>query len=62
MVVEIGLIVPPHGMNLFIVQRAAPDVPFMASAKAVVPFLISDFIRIGLLLVFPGLALWLLQF
>lgn len=62
MVVEIGLITPPMGMNLFIVQRAAPDVPFMASAKAVVPFLLSDFVRIGLLLAFPGLALWLLQF
>lgn len=62
MVVEIGLITPPMGMNLFIVQRAAPDVPFLSSARAVVPFLISDFVRIGLLLAFPGLALWLLQF
>jgi len=60
MVVEIGLITPPMGMNLFIVQRAAPDVPFMATAKSVVPFLISDMVRIALLLAFPSLALYLL--
>jgi len=60
MVVEIGLITPPMGMNLFIVQRAAPDVPFMATAKSVVPFLISDLLRIALLLAFPSLALYLL--
>jgi len=60
MVVEIGLITPPMGMNLFIVQRAAPDVPFMAMAQSVVPFLISDMLRIALLLAFPSLALYLL--
>jgi len=60
MVVEIGLITPPMGMNLFIVQRAAPDVPFMATAKSVVPFLVSDMLRIALLLAFPSLALYLL--
>jgi len=60
MVVEIGLITPPMGMNLFIVQRAAPDVPLMATAKSVVPFLLSDMLRIVLLLVFPSLALYLL--
>jgi len=60
MVVEIGLITPPMGMNLFIVQRAAPDVPFMDTAKSVVPFLISDIVRIGLLLAFPSLVLYLL--
>lgn len=61
MVVEIGLITPPMGMNLFIVQRAAPDVPFAATAKGVLPFLLSDLLRIILLLLFPGLALWLLS-
>lgn len=61
MVVEIGLITPPMGMNLFIVQRAAPDVPFMSTAKSVVPFLVSDVVRIVLILLFPGIALCLLQ-
>jgi tripartite ATP-independent transporter DctM subunit len=62
MVVEIGLITPPLGMNLFIVQRAAADVPFMETARGVVPFLISDLLRIVLLALFPGICLWLLTF
>ena len=61
MVVEIGLITPPLGMNLFIVQRAAGDVPYYETARGVVPFLISDLTRIVLLVLFPGLSLWLLS-
>ncbi|MNF25311.1 Sialic acid TRAP transporter permease protein SiaT [compost metagenome] len=60
MVVEIGLITPPLGMNLFIVQRAAADVPFTETAKGVLPFLASDILRIILLALFPGISLWLL--
>ena len=60
MVVEIGLITPPLGMNLFIVQRAAADVPFTETAKGVLPFLASDLLRIVLLALFPGICLWLL--
>ncbi|MDO4637177.1 MAG: TRAP transporter large permease [Lautropia sp.] len=62
MVVEIGLITPPMGMNLFIVQRSAPDVPLMSMARQVFPFLVSDFIRVMLLLFFPVLSLGLLHF
>ncbi|KQQ67809.1 C4-dicarboxylate ABC transporter permease [Pseudomonas sp. Leaf127] len=60
MVVEIGLIHPPLGMNLFIVQRTAGDVPYGETAKGIVPFLCSDLLRIVLLVAFPGLCLWLL--
>ncbi|MNM46114.1 Sialic acid TRAP transporter permease protein SiaT [compost metagenome] len=60
MVVEIGLIHPPLGMNLFIVQRSAGDVPYGETAKGIVPFLCSDLLRIALLVAFPGLSLWLL--
>jgi TRAP-type C4-dicarboxylate transport system permease large subunit len=60
MVVEIGLITPPLGMNLFIVQRAAGDVPLNETAKGVIPFLVSDVTRIILLALFPGISLWLL--
>lgn len=60
MVVEIGLITPPLGMNLFIVQKAAGDVPFAETARGVLPFLVSDLLRIALLVLFPGLCLWLL--
>jgi tripartite ATP-independent transporter DctM subunit len=62
MVVEIGLIHPPLGMNLFIVQRSAGDVPYGETAKGIVPFLCSDLMRIALLVAFPGLSLWLLTF
>lgn len=61
MIVEIGLITPPMGMNLFIVHRHASDIPFLRIAKAVVPFLISDFVRITILLFFPAITLFLLR-
>lgn len=61
MVVEIGLITPPMGMNLFIIQKMARNVPLMETARGVVPFLISDLARIVLLVLFPILALWLVN-
>ncbi len=61
MVVEIGLVHPPVGMNLFIIQKMAKDVPYMETAKGVMPFLASDFIRIGFLVAFPALSLWLVH-
>jgi len=60
MVVEVGLVTPPLGMNLLIVQRASGNVPLMEIARGVVPFLCSDLLRIVLLVAFPGLTLWLL--
>ena len=61
MVVEIGLVHPPVGMNLFIIQKLAKDVPYMETAKGVMPFLASDFIRIGFLVMFPVMSLWLVH-
>lgn len=62
MVVEIGLITPPLGMNLFIVQKAAGNVSFGETARGVMPFLASDLVRIALLAAFPAISLWLLSF
>ena len=62
MVVEIGLVTPPLGMNLFIVQRAAGNVPLAETARGVIPFITSDLLRIVLLALFPGISLWLLSF
>lgn len=59
MVVEIGLVHPPLGMNLFIIQRLARDVPYLETAKGVIPFLLSDLVRIALLVAFPAICLWL---
>jgi C4-dicarboxylate transporter, DctM subunit len=61
MVVEIGLVHPPVGMNVFIINRLAKDVPLVETFKGVMPFLASDFIRIGLLLCFPAISLVLVR-
>jgi len=58
-VVEVGLIHPPVGMNLFVVQAQAPDIRTMAIYRGIVPFLAAPFILIALLFLFPDLALWL---
>ena len=61
MVVEIGLVHPPVGMNVYIINRLAKDVPLTETFKGVVPFLISDFLRIGLLLLVPSISLVLVH-
>jgi len=61
MVVEIGLVHPPVGMNVYVINRLAKDVPLVETFKGVVPFLISDFIRTTLLLCFPIISLYLVH-
>jgi len=61
MVVEIGLVHPPVGMNVYIINRLARDVPLKETFKGVIPFLASDFVRIALLLIFPALCLFLVR-
>jgi C4-dicarboxylate transporter, DctM subunit len=61
MVVEIGLVHPPVGMNVYIINRLAKDVPLVETFKGVMPFLASDFIRIVMLLAFPSIALVLVR-
>ena len=61
MVVEIGLVHPPVGMNVYIINRLAKDVPLKETFKGVMPFLASDFLRIGLLLAFPAISLVLVR-
>jgi tripartite ATP-independent transporter DctM subunit len=61
MVVEIGLITPPVGMNVYIINSLAKDVPMAETFRGVVPFLISDAARITLLVFFPILSLWLVR-
>ncbi|MCX8115480.1 MAG: TRAP transporter large permease subunit, partial [Burkholderiaceae bacterium] len=62
MVVEIGLITPPVGMNVYIINSMARDVPMAETFRGIVPFLLSDFVRVALLVLFPGITLWLVQF
>jgi C4-dicarboxylate transporter, DctM subunit len=61
MVVSFGMLVPPMGLNVYVVNGMAPGVPLSESFRGVLPFLISDFIRIGMILAFPGIALWLVK-
>ena len=56
-VVEIGLIAPPVGLNVYVVNSLARDVPMAETYRGVVPFLVSDAVRVALLLSFPALSL-----
>ena len=60
-VVEVGLITPPVGLNLFVINALAKDVPLSESFKGVIPFVISDLIRVIILMIFPILSLGLLR-
>ena len=58
-VVEIGLIHPPMGMNLFVLRAQSPEIGLAAMYRGVLPFLAAPFLLIVLLMVFPDIALWL---
>jgi len=58
-VVEVGLIHPPVGMNLFVIQAQAPDVRITSIYRGTFPFLIAPLLLIIILFLFPSLALWL---
>ncbi len=58
-VVEIGLISPPVGMNLFVLKALLPQVSTQTLFSGVIPFVIADIVRLGILIAFPILSLWL---
>ncbi len=62
MTVGFGLLAPPVGLNVYVVNGMAKDVPIAESYKGVMPFLASDVLRTALLLTFPSITLWLVQF
>lgn len=62
MTVGFGLLAPPVGLNVYVVNGMAKDVPISESYRGVMPFLISDVFRTLLLLFFPGISLWLVKF
>jgi C4-dicarboxylate transporter DctM subunit len=62
MTVGFGLLAPPVGLNVYIVNGLAKDVPISESYRGVMPFLISDTLRTLLLLFFPGISLWLVKY
>lgn len=60
-VVEVGLITPPVGMNVFIIKSFDPSISLKEGFKGVVPFLMSDIVRVGLLVAFPPITLGLVR-
>jgi TRAP-type C4-dicarboxylate transport system permease large subunit len=61
MTVELGLIHPPVGMNVFVIKSVIKDVNMSTIFVGVLPFVVTDLIRLVILILFPLLALWLPQ-
>jgi C4-dicarboxylate transporter, DctM subunit len=61
-IVEIGMISPPVGMNLFVLNSLLPDVKLTTIFKGVWPFVVADVVRLGILIAFPAISLWLPSF
>ncbi|MGE0748070.1 MAG: TRAP transporter large permease [Rhodospirillales bacterium] len=59
MVVEIGLITPPVGLNVFVINSMAEGVPMLDTFRGVIPFLMSDAVRVTLIVLFPSISLML---
>ena len=59
MVVEIGMITPPFGLNLFVINAMAREVPVGETYKGVWPFVVSDIIRTLIIVFVPSTVLWL---
>ena len=62
MTVGFGMLAPPVGLNVYVVNGMAKDVPLSESYKGIMPFLISDTLRTLLLLFFPGISLFLIKY
>ena len=58
-VVELGLITPPVGMNVFVISAMAEDTPMSETFKGVMPFFVAELARVVLLIAFPIITLWL---
>ena len=58
-VVEIGLISPPVGMNLFVLNTLLPEVPTRTIFRGVLPFMFADCVRLAILIAFPAISLYL---
>ena len=58
-IIELGMLIPPLGMNVFVVKGIAPSIPLAAIYRGVAPYVASNLVRLTLLLTFPALCLWL---
>lgn len=58
-VIELGMIIPPIGIIVFILHGLAPQIPIRTIYRGVVPFIIADLLLLALLTLFPAISLWL---
>jgi tripartite ATP-independent transporter DctM subunit len=58
-VIELGMLIPPLGMNVFVVHGIAPQIALRDIYRGVAPYVVSNLLRLAILLAFPALALWL---
>ena len=58
-VIEIGMICPPIGLNVFVLKGIVRDIPLATIYRGVMPILAADFVRLAIIVAFPGLTLWL---
>lgn len=59
MVVEMGLITPPVGMNLFVLKTVQPDIKLTELWRGAAPFVVADFIRVAIIIALPAIVIWL---
>ena len=59
MVIEIGMITPPVGINVFVIKGLRPDIPLGTIFRGISPFLIANLFALLLIVLFPGLVTWL---
>ncbi|MSQ20790.1 MAG: TRAP transporter large permease [Betaproteobacteria bacterium] len=59
---EIGMITPPVGMNLFVLNATVPNLPLQTISRGILPFVTADVVRIIILVLFPAIAIWLPSF
>jgi tripartite ATP-independent transporter DctM subunit len=59
MVIEVGMITPPIGLNVFVLFGVAETIPLNTIFRGIVPFFFADMIRISIVILFPALSLWL---
>ena len=58
-VLEVGLITPPVGLNVFVLKGAAPDIPLTTIFRGIWPFLIAAIAALVIITIFPGIALFI---
>jgi tripartite ATP-independent transporter DctM subunit len=56
---EIGFVHPPLGFNVYVIHAGAKDISVGSIFRGIIPFLLSDFVHLALLIAFPAIVLWL---